>query len=283
MSRALLSPRCAFSRSFTLCLCADVRYVGAPQGPSGIWIAGEPSTDARASHGLYVFGSSLVNRTAVGDLISLSGRVSDYRATTAARLNDLVLTELASPTNLTVLSSGNPVVPRVLTGSLVPPTQAFTALDNAAGPDGWLSVPNNQSLITRTNATLEPTKYGLDFWASLEGQLVTLKSPVALNFENQYGEFWVYSSEWPVIGKNARGGITITFGPDGVPDANPEALLIDNPLDGTNNPITSVGTTFSDITGIVQYQCVYARSSKDHSLTHPGSGSGTSCPSRHLP
>jgi hypothetical protein len=43
-----------------------------------------------------------------------------------------------------------------------------------------------------------------------------------------------------------------------VPDANPEAIIIDNPLDKTKNPTTAVGMTFSDITGVVQYQSVYA-------------------------
>lgn len=49
------------------------------------------------------------------------------------------------------------------------------------------------------------------FWESLEGQLVQIPSPVSLNFPNQYGEFWVYGA-WNVTGKNARGGLTITFG-----------------------------------------------------------------------
>lgn len=253
---------------------ADMKHT---QGPSGLWISGAPSDDPRVSNGLYVFGSAILNRTAVGDLISLSGRVSDYRASTAARLNDLYATELTSPTALVVLSQNNTVTPRVLGGALSPPTQALSALDNDAGADGWLELPNNQSSITHANATLEPAKYGLDFWASLEGQLVTVKSPVAMNFENQYGEFWVYGGDWAVTGKNVRGGLTMTFGeqqdmflvtdphtdtdegPDGIPDANPESIIVGGPLDGTKNPTTSLGMTFTDITGVVNYQCVTSR------------------------
>jgi hypothetical protein len=41
--------------------------------------------------------------------------------------------------------------------------------------------------------------------------LVTVRNPVALDFENQYGEFWV-RGDWNVTGLNARGGLTITFG-----------------------------------------------------------------------
>jgi predicted extracellular nuclease len=35
------------------------------QGPSGVWIQSAPSNDTRASSGLYVYGSSVVNKTAV--------------------------------------------------------------------------------------------------------------------------------------------------------------------------------------------------------------------------
>jgi hypothetical protein len=119
------------------------------------------------------------------------------------------------------------------------------------------------------NATLQPDKYGLDFWESLEGQLVTVPSPVALGFNNNFGDFWTHGS-WPVTGKNKRGGLTLTFGtsqctlhmealadlnsgPNGVPDGNPEAIIIGSPLDGTKNPSTALGSRLSDITGIVTY------------------------------
>jgi len=43
-------------------------------------------------------------------------------------------------------------------------------------------------------------------------------------------------------------------GPHGIPDANPEAVIIGPPLDGTKNPQSALGATFSDITGVVAYQ-----------------------------
>lgn len=45
-------------------------------------------------------------------------------------------------------------------------------------------------------------------------------------------------------------------GPDGLPDGNPETVIIGSPLDGTTNPSTALGTTLSDITGVVLYQYV---------------------------
>ncbi|KAF9554721.1 DNase I-like protein [Agrocybe pediades] len=218
---------------------------------TGFYILGEKSDDVRKSNGLFVFSSStsVLNRVNVGDFISLGGRVSEFRS--ASSPNNLFMTELESPTNITVLSSNNTITPLVLGKDRSPPTQKFSALDT--GADGFLSVPNNRSLISTTNATLQPDLYGMDFWESLEGQLVTIPKPIATAFQNNFGEFWVYG-DWKTTGKNSRGGLSINFGPDGVPDGNPETVIIGSPLDKTKNPQTAVGVGFTDITGVVVYQ-----------------------------
>ena len=41
--------------------------------------------------------------------------------------------------------------------------------------------------------------------------MVTVRSPVAIDFETSFGEFWVYG-DWDVTGKNSRGGLSVTFG-----------------------------------------------------------------------
>lgn len=43
-------------------------------------------------------------------------------------------------------------------------------------------------------------------------------------------------------------------GPDGVPDANPEVVIIGVPLDGSKSPQVAVGQKFEDITGVVFQQ-----------------------------
>jgi hypothetical protein len=149
----------------------------------------------------------VLNSVKVGDLVSLNGKVSEFRS--SSNPGYLFMTEITSPTNITVVSSGNVVTPVILGKDRSPPTQLYNSLD--AGPDGILSVPNNASLVSAHNATLEPAKYGMDFWESLEGQLVTIPAPTAAAFQNSYGEFWVYGA-WKTTGKNARGGLTITFG-----------------------------------------------------------------------
>lgn len=156
-----------------------------------------------------VFSSSstILASVKVGDLVSLNAKVSEFRS--ASRPNDLHLTELISPTKIAVLSSGNPVVPIVLGRDRSPPTQHISSLDS--GPDGFLSVPANQSLQETPNHRIEPARYGLDFWESLEGQVVTIPKPISLGFGNSFNEFWVRGS-WRATGVNSRGGLSITFG-----------------------------------------------------------------------
>lgn len=217
-----------------------------------------------------VFSSStaVLGSVKVGDLVSLNAKVSEFRS--ASQPNDLHLTELVSPTNLTVLSSGNSVIPIVLGRDRSPPTQYFSSLDS--GPDGFLSVPGNQSLQDASDRQLQPANYGLDFWESLEGQVVTIPNPISLGFGNSFKEFWVRGS-WGATGVNTRGGLSITFGgcvppscklvcliftplsgPDGIPDGNPEAIIVGSPLDGTKNVATALGNVYGDITGVITFQ-----------------------------
>ncbi|EMD39810.1 hypothetical protein CERSUDRAFT_103752 [Gelatoporia subvermispora B] len=225
--------------------------VTAVTSDSGFYIQGNRTDDVRVSSGLLVFteSSSVLSKVSVGDLISLSGKVTEFKE--SSEPNDLLGTELGDPTDIVILSSGHIVQPLVLGADRSPPTEKLSALD--VGPDGWLSVPNNVSLVDSVNATVQPSEFGIDFWSSLEGQLVTVPGPVALDFQNDFGEFWV-RGDWVASGVNSRGGLTITELADGLPDGNPETVIIGSPIDGTTNPTTSVGMILSDITGVVQSQ-----------------------------
>lgn len=193
------------------------------QGSSGFYLLGEKSDDIRVSNGLQVFTTSktILAQVNVGDLITLSGRAQEFRSSSAP--DDLSTTEIESPTSIVVQSSHNTFPIIVLGKDRSPPTQQFSALD--VGPDGLLSQPNDVSLVDTVNAELQPDEFGLDFWESLEGQIVTIPQPVATNFENEFGEFWVYG-DWPVTGQNSRGGITITFGLFFRQSSNPGNILI---------------------------------------------------------
>ncbi|CAE6423138.1 unnamed protein product [Rhizoctonia solani] len=234
-----------------------VQGIVTAKGPSGFWLADVGNATSTGSSGVYVFSTSATvrNQVTVGDIVSLgSARIALYRA--AADTDNIFLTELTSPTNITVLSSNNTVTPVVIgVDRSGPPTEQYTSLDGG----NVFGFPNNQSQLSTANITLQPTVYGLDYWQSLVGTLVTVRSPVALGFPNTYGDFWTHG-DWKVTGKNKRGGLTITSDAAGITDANPEAIAIGSPLDGTRNPPAAanstglrLGSTLTDITGILTY------------------------------
>ncbi|TBU63093.1 DNase I-like protein [Dichomitus squalens] len=217
----------------------------------GVWIQDDRTDDPRASNGIRVYGSAAVKYASIGDLISLSGRVAEYRKTA----DDLFLTEIDYVTALTTISSGHTVEPIILGEDRIPPRNQLSSLD--IGRDGWLSVPSNLTLLESVNPSLRPDEFGLDFWESLEGQLVTVKAPTAAQFPDRFGSVWVYGN-WPTTGKNERGGRTIhSNGPDEAPPAHPEAIFIGRPMDGTRNPKAVMGAVLSDVTGVVAYQFGY--------------------------
>ncbi|KIW27630.1 uncharacterized protein PV07_07355 [Cladophialophora immunda] len=210
-------------------------------GSGGLWIRSTtPDSDIRTSESVYVFGRITTNVTlTTGDIIVLDGIVSEYRSNSAY----LYMTEISRPTNVKVLSRGNEVKPVVLgKQDTSPPTEQFTSLDNG----DVFGVPNNVSLVSAVNPVLQPWSYGLDFWESLLGELVTVKSPNAVAKPNSYNETWVVGN-WRKTGKNNRGGLTLTPG-----DGNPEAIVVGAPLDGTINPDDiKLGDDLEDITGVV--------------------------------
>lgn len=210
---------------------------------SGIWIRSTtPDDDVKTSESLYVYSTTVGANLTVGDIITLDGKVSEYRSTATY----LYLTELASPKNVVKVSSGSKVTPLVLgQDTSSPPTSQYTSLD---GGDIF-AVPNGVANISTVNPVLDPTTYGLDFWESLSGELVTVKNVTVVSRPNSYRETWVVGG-WASTGRNAHGGITMSD-----KDANPENILIGSPLDGTKNPTTAkMGDQAADITGIVQQQ-----------------------------
>jgi endonuclease/exonuclease/phosphatase family metal-dependent hydrolase len=172
-------------------------------------------------------------------VITLNGRVSEFRSSAAY----LFTTQIDTPSNIVTISVNNTVAPLIIGQDTTnPPTDQYTSLDNGAA----FSVPGNQSRISAVNPILSPADYGLDFWESLSGELVTVQQPRAINRPNNFGDTWVVGN-WPTTGKNARGGLTVSAG-----DANPEAIIIGSPLDGSANPKdTKLGDELDDITGVV--------------------------------
>ncbi|KAJ4364616.1 hypothetical protein N0V83_009212 [Neocucurbitaria cava] len=228
---------------------SNVSAIITARGPDGLWIRSiYPDRDERTSESLYVYGSKFGANLTVGDSIVIGGKILEYRSSK----DYIYLTELSSPVLSKKVSSGNKVQPLVIgKDTRDPPNEQYSSLD---GGDVF-AVPNNVSQISVANPELQPKKYGLDFWESLSGELVTVKKPVALTKPNSYGDTWVAGSNWKVSGRNDRDGLTITD-----KDANPEAIIIGTPLDGTKNPTnTRMGDSVEEITGIVTYAFGYYR------------------------
>lgn len=221
-----------------------VRGLVTAKGPDGFWIRSTtPDRDDRTSESIFVFGRTALANVTTGDIITLNGRVIEFRPNTAAGRGYLFLTQMDRPSNISVVSQGNEVVPvEIGRRGVNPPTEQYSGLDNG----DVFAVPNNVSLVSVENPVLEPRRYGLDFWESLLGELVTVRRPRAINRPNNFGDTWVVG-RWRTSGENRRGGLTIRDR-----DANPEAILIGTPLDGSSNPRTTLlGDDLEDITGVI--------------------------------
>lgn len=200
-----------------------------------------PDNSTATSESVFIYSTTVGSSLTVGDIISLDAKVTEYRSSTAY----LYLTELSSPTNVKILSQNNTVTPLVIgEDTSSPPTTQYSSLD---GGDVY-AVPNNVANVSSTNPVLDPLNYGLDFWESLSGELITIRNVTVVSRPNSYGEFWV-TGGWPVTGRSERGSLTMTD-----LDSNPEAIIVDSPLDGTTNPsAVKIGDQAADITGVLYY------------------------------
>jgi hypothetical protein len=182
---------------------SNVSGIITAKGPDGLWIRSTyPDKDDSTSESIYVFGRTFGANLTVGDSIVIGGKVQEFRS----NKDYVYLTEISSPRLVQKVSSGNKVTPLVIgKDTLKPPTEQFSSLDMG----DVFAVPNNQSLISVANPILDPKKYGMDFWESLSGELVTVRKPTAIAKPNNFGDTWVVG-DWKVTGENQRGGLTMT-------------------------------------------------------------------------
>ena len=182
---------------------SNVTGIVSAKGPDGFWLRSTtPDDDNSTSESVYVFNRTAATARTVGETVVLDATVTEFRSSAAF----LYLTELTSPRNVVVISSGNDVTPIVIGADGVdPPTEEYSSLDNG----DVFSLPNNASQISVANPALEPKRYGLDFWESLSGELVTVQQARAISKPNRFGDTWVVGA-WKTTGENERGGLTMT-------------------------------------------------------------------------
>lgn len=222
----------------------NVTGIVTAKASSGLYLRSpKPACDVRIGNGLLVYDSALGKNQsiAVGDTLVLSGKVTEYRSTATY----LYSTELESPVVQDWIKGETAPKPRIIgIDTLNPPTEQYSGLD-----DGDIfGLPNGASSVSTVNPELQPDKYGLDFWKSLNGELVTMAYPVGVSKTTTYGETWMVGS-WPTTGQNERGGLTLSD-----KDANPEAIIVGAPLDGSKAGSYRIGDTFQNITGVIHYQ-----------------------------
>ncbi|MDX8032324.1 lamin tail domain-containing protein [Lentzea sp. BCCO 10_0856] len=194
-------------------------------GDRGFWIQDttSPDADPRTSEGVFVYTAGTAPTVAVGDSVLVSGTIAEYRPGGETGSNQ-TLTEITQPTTLTV-SKGNPVPAPVVVRNI---------------PGGYLPAPGGSI----EQLPLEPEKYGLDYFESLEGTLVQVNDARVVGPSNAFGEVWVTVN--PDQNKNLRGGTTYTA----YDQANSGRLKIK----ATPLPVSNVGDVFSGATvGAIEY------------------------------
>ncbi|MEU8590603.1 endonuclease/exonuclease/phosphatase family protein [Streptomyces sp. NPDC048664] len=154
-------------------IVTGVRTYGSSKG---FWMQDPtPDDNPATSEGVFVFTSS-TPKVAVGDAVSVTGTVSEYVPGGTTSGNQSV-TEIGKPT-VTVVSSGNAVpAPVVVNARSVPSRYAPSGDTAASGSINALA--------------LDPKKYALDYYESLEGMNVQVSDVRVITATDPYSELWV--------------------------------------------------------------------------------------------
>ncbi|KAL8687705.1 MAG: hypothetical protein Q9218_006199 [Villophora microphyllina] len=222
---------------------------------TGAWIRStQPDDDESTSESIRVYNLLFGYDFTVGDIVTFDGQIDEMKDWPL----DLFYPVITYPHNARRVSKGNPVKPVLLgqsTSGIIgnkdmrPPTEQYNKLDNG----DIFGFPNDVARVSEVDSLLEPTGYGMDFFQSLLGELVTIQNVTVLGRQARdhsiQGHHLRVYGNWPVTGSNARGGLTVTDR-----DANPEIVILHDPLDGTSNPSTTrLGDSLTDVTGVVDY------------------------------
>jgi len=194
-----------------------------------------PDSDEATSEGVLVFGSGVGALVNVGDHVSVSGRVLEFRPG-GLSTDNLTTTEITTPgLSVAVLSRGNPLPAPTVLGAAgrVPPSTVIE--DDAAGS-------------VETSGVFDPAADGIDFYESLEGMRVQVNQALAVGPRNGFGEIPVVGDQSALAGVDSvRGGILVR--PE---DFNPERIILDDTLVAT--PVVNVGDGFTTpVVGVMDY------------------------------
>jgi predicted extracellular nuclease len=205
-------------------IVTGVRTYGSSRG---FWIQDpNPDDDPATSEGVFVFTSS-TPKVAVGDSVTVTGTVSEYVPGGTSSGNQS-LTEITKPA-ITTVSTGNTVPAPTLIDARSVPSRYTPAGDTAA----------NGSI---NGLTLQPKKYALDYYESLEGMNVRVADTRVVTGTDPYTELWVTVK--PHENPTRRGG-TLYGSYD---DQNTGRLQIQSLGATADFPVANVGDTLTGTT-----------------------------------
>ncbi|HSE55484.1 MAG TPA: lamin tail domain-containing protein, partial [Nocardioidaceae bacterium] len=196
----------------------------------GFWmqsLAEHDDEDDATSEGIFVFRP--VTRPAVGDTVTVTGDVVEYRAGGTSSAN-LTLTEISGAPTVEVTGTAPVPTPTLVGSDRVPPSDVID--DDASGS-------------VETSGSFDAAADGIDFWESMEGMLVGIEDARATGPTNGFGEIPVVAAGAEPT--TARGGLYVS--PD---DFNPERVLLDDllaPLPEVHTGDRLAGTTV----GVLDY------------------------------
>lgn len=231
--------------SFASQSVAGVQGVVTAVSGTGFWMQDlNGDGDPRTSDAIFVYRGSR-NRPAVGDLVSVSGRVDEFRPgcngcgpDNSAYFN-LTLTEINSSfgsgswTKLGTAALPAPVV--IGAGGLTPPAAISYGFGGSVESPGYV---------------YNPAAHAIDFYESLEGMRVSVANPVAVGATNSYKEIALLPDWGAGHGLlTDRGGVVLTAG-----NFNGGRVILDDALIGAAAmPLANVGDRLGNVTGVLDY------------------------------
>lgn len=215
----------------------DVLGVVTAVDANGFWMQDAGDGDALTSDAIYVFRGSAGSKPVPGDAVSVRGRVQEFRPGNNA--NNLTTTQINATASFAgawnLVSANNPLpAPRVVDLGFLPPAAIAPAVGNVETAAGY---------------TLQPARYSMDFYESLEGMRVALPTAQAVGPTNQFGEIPLVAQAQ--VGRpdsvwTPRGGVALAPG-----NFNGQRLMIDDRLRAT--PSVNVGARLSEVVGVLDY------------------------------
>lgn len=208
-------------------------YTFATGGYKGFFMQDpEPDQNVNTSEGIFVYSTNEALKPAVGDLVSVTGTVSEYNEGSATNLTSTQITM----TSRVIITDHSYEMPKPV----------------VLGKDGRV-IPS--SIIDNDNMQeFQPDEDAIDFYESLEGMLVTLPAPTILSpyWTSGNGSSIVYNIPTRVEndGTDAitpAGGLVLKE--EG--NLNPQRLLI---AYGNPGQQVNTGDKFTDdVTGVIGY------------------------------